>query len=93
MGREDADFFTVFSQPFELHDAVDLGKNREIFAESDVDSRVDLRADLPHDDVSRTDELAAVTFYAAPLTVAISTVSCTTASFFCRHGYSSIPVI
>src|SRR6185503_10906287 len=69
----------------ELHDAVDQRIDRVVRAESDVLTRVPLRAALPDDDVAGDDVLAAELLDPAILRVAVAAVARRADALFMCH--------
>jgi len=57
-------------------------EEREVPAEADVLSRMDLSADLPNEDCSGVDILAAEDLHSASLTIGVATIPRTALSFF-----------
>ena len=56
-----------------------------ILADADVQARLDRGAPLPDQNRAREDRLSGEYLYAEPLTLAVSTVSGSTATFFMGH--------
>jgi hypothetical protein len=70
---------------FELHNAIDQGKDCEIASNSDVFSGVELRSALTTDNLSALHGLSAIDFHSEHLWIAVATVLCTTTGFFMCH--------
>src|SRR5258706_2917870 len=65
----------VIAALVELDDAVPQREQREVAAEADSASRMNHRADLAHEDLTRTHHLAAIDLGPAPLRVAVAAVA------------------
>jgi len=83
--RIDADLFAGLVQPFIFDHAVDERIQREILADAYIVAGVNFCSDLPHDNGTRVDILAAVHFDAAPLRIGVSTVAGASLTFFMCH--------
>lgn len=89
LNRQDVNPLSLFVHASIGDDPVDLGKDRVVASHADVFSRVDARADLPYQNISRADPLAAEHLDAAPLTLAVSAVARAATCFFvCHCSYS-----
>src|SRR5689334_12789132 len=73
--RIHADFVAAAVLVLELHHAIDQRVDGKIGAETDVASRMPLRAALADDDVAGNDFLAAELLHAAVLRIAVATVA------------------
>src|SRR6476469_3935848 len=69
----------------ELDDAVDLGEERVVLAQTDVLAGVELRAALADDDRAPRDRLAAERLHAQVLGVGVAAVTAGALSFFMCH--------
>jgi len=68
-----------------LNDTITGGEKGVIFADSDVASRVELRATLTNDNASGVDDLTCENLYSKPLSIGIAPVLCRAATFSLRH--------
>lgn len=59
----------------ELHLAIDDGENREVTPQADADTRMKFRAALAYENVSGSDNFAAVLLHAAKLRLGVATVA------------------
>jgi hypothetical protein len=73
------------SSLIELDFPIDEGINGEIVPDSDPATGMELRPDLPDDDISRSNRLSAIFFDTSPLSVGIPTVAAGPLSLFMRH--------
>jgi hypothetical protein len=64
-----------FSEAFKLYRAVNLGEKGMVLTHADINPRLEYRASLANDDVSRPDNLTSEPFHAKPLRLTVSTVS------------------
>ena len=67
---------------FELHAAVDLGEERVVLAETDVEPGLEPAAALAHEDRAAGHDVAVVALDAEPLRVAVAPVAGAALSFF-----------
>lgn len=75
VGGVDRDFLTIAAEALEANDAVDRGKEGEVFAGADILAGVKGRTDLTNDDAACADFFAGVDFYAAELGVGVTAVT------------------
>jgi hypothetical protein len=83
-----ADLLPIPVQALEGDDAVDLGKEREIFPHPDICSRMDVRAPLPNQDRSGENPLSPKAFHSQSLTGAVAAVPRTSLPLFVSHRTS-----
>ena len=69
----------------ELHEAIDQGEERIVTALTDARPCLENRAQLPHEDISGTDLLAAKPLHAATLGIGIPTVAAGSLTFLMCH--------
>jgi len=72
--RVDADPFSVATELFVFHNAVNLGKEGIITTQANIFTRVDHGADLAHQDITGPDNLSAESLHPSPLRVTVTTV-------------------
>ena len=70
----------------ELHGAVDLGEERVVLAEPDVEAGTELASALAHEDRAAGDDVAVEPLDAEALRIAVAPVPGTVLSFFGCHG-------
>src|SRR6185436_10213680 len=92
-GRVNGDAPAILAEPLVLHDSVDGGEDGEVAAEADVLARMDLGADLAHENVAGPARFAAEHLHAAALTRAVAAVAAATLTFFVGHGLRSRPAL
>ena len=85
LARIDADALTVHAETLELHCAIGKSEERIVRTDSDIQTRVHLRAALADEDITCNNCFAAKTLYAEALGIGIATVLSTTGSFFMCH--------
>jgi len=73
-GRIYAYSFAVAPEILVFHNTVHFGKKSIIAAKSNISARMDLGAELTHQDVTGTDNLTGVPFDPAPLTGTVTTI-------------------
>lgn len=73
------------SATIELHETIDQGKKRVVATLTDALSCVENCANLPHEDISGTNLLAAKPLHAATLGIGIPTVAAGSLTFLMCH--------
>src|SRR6185436_3316632 len=81
----DADESAGVALVFEIHNTGDLGEQRVVFADADIQTRLELRASLPDKNRAAADELAAEALHAQSLRIAVASVSGTADALFMSH--------
>jgi len=77
-----ADLFLFATLTLKVNFAVDEGKDSVVFTDTHIRARVNPRAPLPDDDVTRPDQLAVLPFYPQAFGLAIAAVAGAADTFF-----------
>jgi hypothetical protein len=82
----DADFLPFLIKPFEFHEAVNFRKNGIVFPQTHVVAGMKYSADLPNDNGTGVDFLAAIYLDAPSLGIAVSSISGAPLSLLVCHN-------
>jgi len=84
-GRINAYTLLVFAELLKFYNTVNLGKKSVVTTTAYVGTRMNLGAQLTNQDVACLHHFTTESFYSAPLTYTVTSVSRTTTSFFMCH--------
>jgi hypothetical protein len=73
------------SDPLELHNSIDEGKQGVVAADAYVVPRMESRAALAHQDAPGRNDLAPEPFHPKPLRITVATISRAPTTFFMCH--------
>lgn len=90
--RIDTDSLSILSELFKGNNPIDLGEQRVVPATPHVGAGMDLRAELPDDDIAGLDDLSAEFLYTTALTAAVAAVPGTAACLLMSHDSLLITV-